>query len=78
MLIDAPLLLAEGASLTGLGRRLTSQPSAHWTSAALCRTIIPSVVVTVYFGIVGFALEQVVPGATTMGEAMRMAWQRAR
>jgi len=80
LLVEAPVLLAEilvdGVLVLGLARRMDPTRSPHWVSGALRRSILPLVVVAFCFAAVGFALEYVVPGATTMGEALHMARPR--
>jgi hypothetical protein len=76
-LAAAPILLAEvladGLVMAGIGHRLRHGPSAHWAVGVVRRTWLPVVALALMFGLVGYGLEQLVPGATTMGEAVRMA-----
>lgn len=80
VLLEAPALLAEvlvdGALLVGLARRIKAGTGPHWASGAIRRTVWPLLVVAVCFAAVGYALEYLVPGATTMGDALRMAGHR--
>jgi hypothetical protein len=80
ILVEAPVLLAEvlvnGLLVAGLGRRTGAPGGPHWTAGVIRRTWLPAVVVAVIFGLVGFGLEQLVPGATTMGEALHGAQGR--
>jgi hypothetical protein len=75
ILIEAPVLLAEvlvdGLLLAGLARRVRGQPSQHWMTGVVRRTWLPVVAVAAIFALVGLGLEQTLPGATTMGEALR-------
>jgi hypothetical protein len=80
VLIEAPVLLAEilvdGVLLVGLARRIDPRRSPHWASGVIRRTLIPMLAVAVCFAVIGYALESLVPGATTMGEALRVASPR--
>jgi hypothetical protein len=73
VLATAPVLLAEvlvdGLLLALVARRLGAAPPEHWTGAVLRRTLWVAVLVAVVFAVVGGALEALVPGAQTMGEA---------
>jgi hypothetical protein len=80
-LAAAPILLAEvlvdGLVMAGIAHRLRRGPPAHWAVGVVRRTWLPVLALAIMFGVVGFGLEQLVPGATTMGEAVRMAGEQS-
>jgi hypothetical protein len=67
----APLLLAEvaldAALFTAVYRRLHERDASHWAATTLRRTAIPAMVLIVFVGLAGFALEQVAPDAQSIG-----------
>ena len=73
----APILMAEmlvdGVLLAGLARRMRAPKAPHWSIGAIQRTWLPVLIVAGVFCIIGFALEFFVPGAHSMGEALRIA-----
>jgi hypothetical protein len=79
VLIEAPVLLAEilvdGVLLIGLARRIDPWGAPHWASGVIRRTVVPFIAVAVCFAAVGYGLEHLVPGATTMGDALRVAME---
>jgi len=83
VIFEAPILFAEvlvdGALLAGVARSLRRRtPTEHWTTGVIRRTWKPAVVLLVVFTVVGFAIQYFVPGATTMGEAIRIASEDKR
>jgi len=68
----APSLLAEilidGALLAGLYRRVRRVEQSHWLRAAVRRTLLPAILVTVFFAVAGFAMQKAVPTAHTIGD----------
>jgi hypothetical protein len=71
--VTSPLLLAEllvdGALLGAMSRAVSPDHSPHWSRAVVRRTWIAALVTAVVFGLVGFGIERVAPGARTLGEA---------
>ena len=67
----APLLLAEilidGVLLAGLYKRVKHIDQQHWLRAAVRRTIIPALLIAVFFSIAGFAMQRVAPEAHSIG-----------
>jgi hypothetical protein len=81
VIYEAPILFAEvlvdGALLAGMVRQLRRRaPTEHWTSGVIRRTWKSAVVLIVVFTIVGVAIPQFAPGATTMGEAIRIVSEK--
>jgi FtsH-binding integral membrane protein len=68
----APTLLAEilvdGALVAGLYRRVKRIERKNWLHTAIRRTLLPVILVTIFFTVAGFALQQAVPNAHTMGD----------
>ena len=68
----APTLLAEilvdGALVAGLYRRVKRIERKNWLHTAIRRTLLPATLVTIFFTVAGFALQQAVPNAHTMGD----------
>ena len=71
----APALLAEilldGVLLAGLYERVKSIEHRHWLRSALRRTAVPAVVIVVFFGIAGFAMQRAAPEARSIGEVWK-------
>ena len=67
----APLLLAEvaldAALFTAVYRRLHERDASHWAATTLRRTAIPAMVLVVFVGLAGFALERIAPDAQSIG-----------
>ena len=67
----APLLLAEilidGVLLVGLYKKVKHIDQQHWLRAAVRRTIIPVLLIAIFFSIAGFAMQRVVPEAHSIG-----------
>jgi len=76
----APALLAEilvdGALVTGSYRRVKRIEQRHWLRAAVRRTLLPALVVALFFTIAGYALQKAIPEAHTMGEVWNHVWRR--
>ncbi len=72
----APALLAEilvdGALVAGLYKRVKRNQERHWLRAAVRQTVVPAVLVIVFFTVAGLALQKAVPGAHTIGQAWQM------
>ena len=72
----APALLAEilldGVLMAGLYKRVKTIDHRHWLRAALRRTVLPAVLVALFFTVAGFAMQKAVPEARSIGEV----WQR--
>ena len=68
----APALLAEilldGVLMAGLYKRVKSIEHRYWLRSALRRTIVPAILVAVFFSIAGFAMQAVAPEAHSIGE----------
>jgi hypothetical protein len=71
----APLLLAEvaidAALVSALYRRLRQDDMAHWTSAVVRHTWVPTLVLFVCMSVAGFALQRIVPSAHSIGGVIR-------
>jgi hypothetical protein len=78
LIATSPLLLAEllvdGALLGGMSRAMSPEPPPHWSRAVVRRTWLAALITAVVFGLVGFGIESVAPGAHTLGEA----WSHAK
>jgi len=68
----APALLAEilvdGVLVAGLYRRVKPIEQRHWLRAAVRRTLLPALLVALFFTVAGYALQKAIPEAHTMGE----------
>jgi len=68
----APALLAEilvdGALVAGLYRRVKRIEQRHWLRAAVRRTLLPALLVALFFSVAGYALQKAIPEAHTIGE----------
>ena len=68
----APALLAEilvdGALVAGLYKRVKHIEQRHWLRGAVRRTLMPGLLVALFFTIAGYALQKAVPEAHTMAE----------
>ena len=73
LVVTSPLLLAEllvdGALLGAMSRAMSPDSPPHWSRAVVRRTWIAALVTAIVFGLVGFGIERVAPGARTLGEA---------
>ena len=71
----APALLAEilldGVLLAGLYKRVKTIEHRHWLRGALRRTVLPAILVAVFFSVAGFAMQAVSPGVRSVGEFWR-------
>jgi len=67
----APLLLAEilidGVLLVGLYKKVKHIDQQHWLRAAVRRTIIPVLLIAMFFSIAGFAMQRIAPEAHSIG-----------
>jgi uncharacterized membrane protein YfcA len=68
----APVFLAEilvdGLILGGLYKRVRHIERKHWLQTAVRKTLLPSILCVVFFGIVGGALQMLAPDAQSIGE----------
>src|SRR5262249_44098612 len=68
----APVLLAEilvyGLFLGGLYRRVGRIERRHLLPTAVCKTLLPAVLCTLFFGVAGGALQAAMPKARSIGE----------
>ncbi len=67
----APALLAEilvdWALLAGLYKRVQKIEQRYWLRAAIRRTLLPAILVAVFFTVAGFAMQAAVPTAHSIG-----------
>jgi hypothetical protein len=73
LVMTSPALLAEllvdGALLGTMSRAVNADQSPHWSRGVLRRTWLAATITAIVFGLVGFGIERVAPGARTLGEA---------
>jgi hypothetical protein len=73
LVVTSPVLLAEllvdGALLGAMSRAVNADQSPHWSRGVLRRTWLAATITAIVFGLVGFGIERVAPGARTLGEA---------
>lgn len=73
LVTTSPMLLAEilvdGALLGAMSRAISPEPPPHWSRSVVRRTWISALVTAVVFGLVGWGIERVAPGAHTLAEA---------
>jgi predicted secreted protein len=62
-------LLVDGALLGAMSRAVSPDHPPHWSRAVVRRTWIAALVTAVVFGLVGFGIERIAPGARTLAEA---------
>ena len=71
----APALLAEilldGVLLAGLYKQVKGIEHRHWLRGAVRRTVLSAILVAVFFGVAGYAMQQTVPEARSVGEVWR-------
>jgi hypothetical protein len=71
----APVLLAEilvdGALVAGLYKRVRRIEQKHWLRTAVRRTLLPAILVVIFFTVAGYALQKAVPEAHSMGEVWK-------
>jgi hypothetical protein len=76
----APALLAEiivdGVLMVGLYRRVKRIEQTHWLRAAVRQTILPAIVVAIFFTIAGYAMQKAVPSAHSIGDVWNHLMQR--
>lgn len=72
----APVLLAEilvdGALVAGLYSRVKNIEQNNWLKTAVKRTVMPAVLVVIFFTIAGFAMQSLAPEAHSIGAV----WQQ--
>ena len=75
-----PSLLAEvlvdGFVMSRVYKRMKVTGKAYWVSGALRRTWIAAVLVAVFFGVAGFAMQKIVPGAHSIGPVVERVMDR--
>jgi hypothetical protein len=68
----APALLAEilldGVLMAGLYKRVKSIEHQHWLRSAFRQTVVPAIVVVVFFTVAGLAMQMAAPDARSIGE----------
>lgn len=68
----APALLAEilldGVLMAGLYKRVKSIEHRHWLRSAFRQTVVPAIVVVVFFTVAGLAMQMTAPDARSIGE----------
>ena len=68
----APVFLAEilvdGLILGGLYKRVRHIERKHWLRTAVQKTLLPAILCVLFFGIIGGALQTLVPEAKLIGE----------
>jgi hypothetical protein len=73
LVVTSPMLLAEllvdGALLGAMSRAISPNSPPHWSRAVVRRTWIAAMVTAIVFGLVGWGIERVAPGAHTLAEA---------
>jgi hypothetical protein len=73
LVVTSPLLLAEllvdGVLLGAMSRAVSPSSPPHWSRAVVRRTWLAALVTAIVFGLVGFGIERVAPGAHTLAEA---------
>lgn len=73
LVATSPMLLAEllvdGALLGAMSRAVSPGRTPHWSRALARRTWFPALVTAIVFGLVGWGIERVAPGAHTLAEA---------
>src|SRR5215813_9928754 len=71
----APTLLAEilvdGVLMAVVYRRLANIEHIHWLRTAFHKTALPALLVAVFFGVAGYALQKAVPEAHSIGEVWK-------
>jgi hypothetical protein len=80
LVATSPMLLAEllvdGALIGAMSRAISPDRTPHWSRSVVRRTWIAALVTAIVFGLVGWGIERVAPGANTLAEAW--AIDRAR
>jgi hypothetical protein len=73
LVVTSPMLLAEllvdGALLGAMSRAVSADHPRRWSRAVVRRTWIAALVTAVVFGLVGFGIERIAPGAHTLAAA---------
>lgn len=71
----APALLAEilldGVLLAGLYKQVKSIEHRHWFTTAIRRTVLSAILVAVFFGVAGYAMQRTAPEARSVGEVWK-------
>jgi hypothetical protein len=75
VIVSAPTLLAEvmfdGALSAGLYRRLRVLNHHQWWEDAIQHTWIPASIVAAFFGLAGYLMQRLMPGAVSVGTVLR-------
>lgn len=70
----APVLFAEilidGVLLVGLYKRVKKVDQRHWLRAAVRRTIVPILLVALFFSVAGYAMQKAIPAAHSIGDVL--------
>jgi hypothetical protein len=73
----APALLAEvlvdGLLAAGLYRTVKHAQGRHWMKTVLRKTVIPAILVLIFFTLGGFFLQKIEPTASSIGEVWRLS-----
>jgi hypothetical protein len=76
LVATSPMLLAEllvdGVLLGAMSRAVSPGSSLQWSRSVVRRTWIAAMVSAIVFGLVGWGIERVAPGAHTLAEAWRL------
>jgi predicted secreted protein len=62
-------LLVDGVLLGAMSRAMNPDSPPHWLRSVVRRTWLTALVTAIVFGLVGFGIESVAPGAHTLAEA---------
>jgi hypothetical protein len=76
LVVTSPMLLAEllvdGVLLGAMSRAVSPGSSLQWSRSVVRRTWIPALITAFVFGLVGWGIERVAPGAHTLAEAWKL------
>ena len=77
--IGAPALIAEvfldAFLVSVLYRRLRIAEQEHWLGTAIRKTWVPALVTTAALALIGWILEELAPGARSIGKALEQIWR---
>ncbi|QEH38899.1 hypothetical protein OJF2_75090 [Aquisphaera giovannonii] len=80
LIVTSPMLLAEllvdGLLLGAMSRAVIADRPPHWSRSVLRRTWLPALITAVVFGLVGWGIERVAPGANTLAQAWAIDQRR--
>jgi hypothetical protein len=63
--------MLDGLLMAALYKRVKTIEHRHWLNSALRRTVVPAILVAVFFTIAGYAMQKAAPEARSIGEV----WQ---